>query len=555
MKSFKRISAIAMSIACLSATAATAVGCGKVSDTEETLEIFITNAGYGTAWLDAEIEAFKEQDWVKEKYPNLIIPKPGFDSVTIPADKVTAGGKANTADLLISCQPASTQYNAKLDGKCVFEDLTEVYESTVPGEDIKLKDKMYDGVYDAQFVQFIDGTENEGTYYAVPWVRGEGCIVYNKTKLEKYMGEGYETPNTTNEFVALAHTLKDKMVAAGTDDAPMAFTASVGYWGSPTAIWWAQYEGKEKRDNYYEGLWENSLGDLEYNVKSITDQKGRLEALKVLESLIFTTNGLNHKACMTDPFMKLQSKFMVGEAGVFLPVGDWIMTEMAGTPTDQTIMKLKMPVVSSIVEKLEMYTHGETRYSALSAAEQAAYDSKLSAVVEAVDDGLSYSADLGVSENDFNRIKEARNMFSRMTGHEMFVPSYANGKEVAKDFIRFMATDEAIEIFMETTKGTVSPYKYEASEELKAKFYPFQKERYEAMDEAVELRSVSSFRLVMYGGLKQWQVIGRLDTIFGAQDKDDRRTAQEVYDAEIEHWTTSGNANFELLLSAAGLKN
>ena len=47
-----------------------------VPDTVDTLEIYIQELGYGIQWLNDEIELFKQQDWVKEKYPNLNIPEP-----------------------------------------------------------------------------------------------------------------------------------------------------------------------------------------------------------------------------------------------------------------------------------------------------------------------------------------------------------------------------------------------------------------------------------------------------------------------------------------------
>ena len=81
-----------------------------------------------------------------------------------------------------------------------------------------------------------------------------------------------------------------------------------------------------------------------------------------------------------------------------------------------------------------------------------------------------------------------------------------------------------------------------------------QKERYEWIDNAVELASACTYRLNQYGGLKSWQSVARLDTIFAAQSKQDRKSAQEIYDGDVSHWTMSGNANFDLLLSSAGLK-
>lgn len=53
-------------------------GCGgnRVGNDDQTLEIYVLEAGYGREWLDALIEAFEEQDWVREKYPNLTVAVP-----------------------------------------------------------------------------------------------------------------------------------------------------------------------------------------------------------------------------------------------------------------------------------------------------------------------------------------------------------------------------------------------------------------------------------------------------------------------------------------------
>lgn len=59
-------------------------------DESQTLRIFTTNAGYGTAWLDALIAAFQEEDWVKEKYPNLYIPDYDKDASSKIAELVSA---------------------------------------------------------------------------------------------------------------------------------------------------------------------------------------------------------------------------------------------------------------------------------------------------------------------------------------------------------------------------------------------------------------------------------------------------------------------------------
>lgn len=84
-KNFKKVLTVALSatmaMSCLAAT-----GCGGKGKggTEGTLNIYALRKGYGTDWCDAIIEKFKEQDWVKEKYPNLKI-----ETTYMPDDRQT----------------------------------------------------------------------------------------------------------------------------------------------------------------------------------------------------------------------------------------------------------------------------------------------------------------------------------------------------------------------------------------------------------------------------------------------------------------------------------
>lgn len=94
----KKVSILALS-ALLAASTCLAGSCGKnvVPDDEQTLQIYVFQAGYGTKWCKDLIELFKEQDWVKEKYPELKIPAPTENDVSSFAEsRLSAGEKGNT---------------------------------------------------------------------------------------------------------------------------------------------------------------------------------------------------------------------------------------------------------------------------------------------------------------------------------------------------------------------------------------------------------------------------------------------------------------------------
>ena len=70
----KRIASLLMCLVVAIASFSFVACAPDVPDTPETLEIYCWDAGYGTQWCIDMVEEFKKQAWVKEKYPNLIIP-------------------------------------------------------------------------------------------------------------------------------------------------------------------------------------------------------------------------------------------------------------------------------------------------------------------------------------------------------------------------------------------------------------------------------------------------------------------------------------------------
>ena len=52
------------------------IGCGggnSKSDAPDTLDIYLLYKGYQDEWLTTNIALFKQQQWVKDKYPNLTV--------------------------------------------------------------------------------------------------------------------------------------------------------------------------------------------------------------------------------------------------------------------------------------------------------------------------------------------------------------------------------------------------------------------------------------------------------------------------------------------------
>lgn len=123
-------------------------------------------------------------------------------------------------------------------------DMTELYGMKVYGEDITFGEKMVDSVRKYENL----GTEDEPSYWAVPWATGFMGMTYNVDVFKLLYGENYEEkmPNTTDELYDLAVDIKSKGGEA------FAFPGQIEYFSNAMfAVWWAQYEGVENYENFY----------------------------------------------------------------------------------------------------------------------------------------------------------------------------------------------------------------------------------------------------------------------------------------------------------------
>ena len=128
----KRLLSCVLALCCMF-TAGALTGCGKkVPDTEDTLEVYVVDAGYGSDWCKDLLDLFSQQDWVKESYPNLRIVFTHNDVRSFGSSRLEAGSRSNTIDLFFDLDLNRHSF-AGPSGE--LEDLTEsVYNSEVPGE-------------------------------------------------------------------------------------------------------------------------------------------------------------------------------------------------------------------------------------------------------------------------------------------------------------------------------------------------------------------------------------------------------------------------------------
>jgi hypothetical protein len=247
-------------------------------------------------------------------------------------------------------------------------------------------------------------------------------------------------------------------------------------------------------------------------------------------------------------------------------MGSWFELEMKEITEDpwsegfinpnNELYFLNTPVISSIVERMDLYTDDDV-YSKLKPEKKAEYNTKLSAIVKAIDKGET-SFD-GVSENDFAIVKEARTCKSTLGGHVAFVPENSDAKDLAKDFLLFMASDKGIETFMKATKGVSTAFKYQMdyNSDLFQSISGLQQKRIK--DTSVEdwyvgkgyrtplTRSGALSDVCMDKGQNQ------LEYEFCSEYGKDRRTAQQIMDSLYKKVTDNDNAVWNDMLTLAGI--
>ncbi len=537
---FTTAMALAMSATCLGAAACKGKGAAG-EDNAQTLQIYIGNYGYGYEWLERSAEAFAELDWVKAKHGEIDVPTPMHNSEKeYSQTMILSGGAANEYDVMFSTASANAAvFDKDGSGNPYFEDLTSLLDEEVPGEGVTLKQKMKADILESEYVvekTQVNDPNASKHLYGMPWVDGMMGLLYNESAIKDALGSSYWLPRTTSELVEFSEDLKASQSSKPKNQqiSVYMFSAPNGYWNNVQKAWWAQYEGINGYHNYYRGYEDNegSMG------AGIFAQKGRLYSLQALESIIHESTGFSHEEVNALSFTESQALFMQ-RGGFMSPNGDWVENEMRAVAEeneyrDDVIKYMRIPVISQIVEKMDLYS-----------GDKEADDDKLSAIVEQIDLDKSYSEAKAtltwLTEKDYNKVYEARFITARLGGHSAYVPAYATAKELAKDFLRYLATDDAIEIFMETTNGCATPYEFDTSK-LGFELPAMHKSKLENVKTGYRMSPASSFPLQYYGGLRDFTKLNLvLEQAFTSTNESDRWTAQEIYEADITYFNNPSN--------------
>lgn len=389
-------------------TAGCLSGCGPKEKTNEgnaatDIEISVWYGGNGIEWIEQLIKAFNE------KYPKY---NAYYTTASSNAAQLAAWGMedVDTTDLYFAFKEYDVDH---------MESLNDVLDTKVEGESKSIKEKFEQ--------DYLTMEEYEGNYYNLPWGGGITGYIYNKALFEQAGIE--QTPRTTNELAFVCGTLSDKGIT------PMCHFQPAGYYEYIDDVWFSQYNGFD----YYIDFHRNP------SKEKMLAKDGRYEAIKAQEKIVtpeYIMTGSN-----SESHIAAQTKFLEGKAAMMLN-GTWITTEMKNTDKLDQFAMMKTPVISAITDKLTTVKTEKDLRKLITAIDN------VTDGVETVDtykSGDNYKVeDLIISAADWQYVKEARNsLFTNFSGFGSFIPKYSNAKEGAKDFLRFMYSDEGYQIYLD----------------------------------------------------------------------------------------------------------
>lgn len=536
MKKIKKILCLLMSIVTVFCTG---VGCGKSGDTD-TLRINIFEGGYGTAWLDDMI-AYYNEVYPDQKVEKRVIYQ-SYDAVNeLKSGSSDVDIYFNKTDISKFVLKPTNLFGTTYD--TLLEDLTDIYNEKLPGEEVTLKEKMDEFTLDFNTYTAADGTDR---YYATPWAVGVVGLIKNN----KIWKDSWKTPRTTEELFDVLDAIK-----SDTGKAPIIYSLSDSYWNLFYNVWFYQYEGVEGYNNFYKGI---DPSGKRYTPEFLLYQ-GRIEALKTMERLLTPDNAYCNDYSYSVNATSAQNYFLEGTLGAPLTCNaDWMNGELLKNYSADEIdlEMIKAPIISSIVEKLSFYTHDSQEYTTLSTEDKARYDAALSAIIDYVDGTTTEKPvttnGFTVTDADIAKISEARGIsVSASLTHQAWIPIYAHNKTAAKKFLQLMATDKGIEVFTKASQGYILPYSYDYTK-LESYMSSYLKSVNSSVNEAMKSNdddkrllasNIEKDPIFALGGVSQFgNNTGNFVKQLAAKNVNDRKGAEELvledYRGVKERWSS-----------------
>lgn len=501
MKRGKKILVTILSLVMLVTTLTACTG-GEASKQGKGKTVITVNywlSGMGEQWLIDTIEAFEAE------YPEYTVE---YQASARKEAVISAFGMEDIdeTDLYLVTKTDATEY---------LEPLDDILESTAPGDEKALKDKFKGNYLDYE-------QSSDGHYYTLSYGGGMIGLYYNKELFAE--ANITQLPRTTDELTVLCDAFKSKNIT------PMCHYKKGGYYEYMLQLYLAQYNGM---DYYLNNFW--ACTDASGNSPSkevLTAKDGRYYALKAMEK--FITPGYTLTGSITQSHTEMQTMFLNGSAAMMLN-GSWIENEMKNTSDDSVVGVMKIPVLSSIVDRLTTVKMDADLRKLITAIDQVTEGEKQ---LSDFASGDGYVIDgLTVSAEDWKIVEEARNLITCNYAQESaYIPNYAEEKEGAKKFLQFLYSDKGYEIYSKATKCPL-PLEMSNGEELKITgISEAQQAQFDWLSaDAIFVDKGYSKRSEIFvtGGASEMAGINYVDKLC-AGNSDDRMNADEIWELLVQ---------------------
>ena len=189
-------------------------GCGKKVDSNA-LVIEYYKAGYGDTWIKSLASEYTKR-YGQEV---VLLARVGAQGLT----KMNGSLRSGTAetDLFFAGDASFGDiYRGTISagGKLYdswFADLTDLYTSTIDGENVTVENKMLDYFQEYFKMDTDDGQYYDQKYHFFPYVTGMFGVVVNVDVWNK-VAQGKEYPRTTDELLELCNDVKSDVAGAST---------------------------------------------------------------------------------------------------------------------------------------------------------------------------------------------------------------------------------------------------------------------------------------------------------------------------------------------------
>ena len=415
-----------------------------------TLNINVFDGGYGTEWLEAIAGAFEAE------YTGVDVVIETTKQYSEIRSQVEA--ERYVADIIFSTM---NYISAGVDGYVL--ELTDLYDSYPYGEDgqLTIREKL---------AEAVDANEFDGKYYQIPVHAGNTGLVYNKIYLDALYGEGnYELPVTSNQLLDMCKDIKSR------DGWAFVYTNSTDaeYAGWLRDIWTAQYMGYEDFKNFYDLSYTDATGAVKKaeTAKELSDAlyTARASALKPLAEMMSSKLGYVPESAASMSFTQAQAYFVGftsqpdvkvvdGHKGAaFMVNGDWLYREIEkySESVELDIRFMRTPVNSQIIDKLGTVDTEEQLVECIK-------------YIDTVIDGTGGTRPSYLSDEDYDRLYEARRMIWSTHAQQIAtIPANCSDETLAKDFLRFLASDASALMYSDSLDGMASIYNSDVCAENK----------------------------------------------------------------------------------------